>query len=107
MTDQTATQIPLWQRVLNNQRFQMFLWNAVKVSGLSALPLVQKWFPGATVDSISGEIIMAIPFVVGMVVDWYRSHPDNILARARKVIVGGTASPAAVAKVADAAVKAA
>jgi hypothetical protein len=99
MTDATVIPLPMWQRILNNQRFQGLLWNAIKVLGIPALPFVQKWFPGTTVDTIGGDIVLGVPFVVGCAADWYRAHPDNILARAIKVINGGSASAAAVAKV--------
>lgn len=102
MSDTNSNTLPLWQRVLNNQRFQMFLGNAIKASGVAALPFVKKWFPDLSAESITGAIIMGVPFFAGLVLDWYRNHPDNILARAQKVINGGTASPAAVAKVEDA-----
>jgi hypothetical protein len=88
-----------YRSVLNNQRFQMALNNAIKVSGVAALPIVQKWCPTCTADSISGDIIMAAPFLIGFAIEWYRNHPDNILARARKVINGGAASPEAVAAI--------
>lgn len=93
------TVMPMWQRVTNNQRFLGFAWNAFKVLGVPALPFIQKWFPGATVDSINGEIVLAAPFVVGVFADWWRTHPDNFAARFIKVLNGGKMSPAAVAAV--------
>lgn len=99
MSDPNSS-IPMWQRILNNQRFQMFLGNAIKASGIAAMPFVKKWFPDLSAESITGAIVMGVPFVAGLAIDWYRNHPDNILARAQKVINSGTASAAAVEKVA-------
>jgi hypothetical protein len=87
-------------KVFSNQRFQVLLQGAIKASGVAALPFVQKYFPSVTVDSLAGDVIMAGPFVIGLAIDWYRNHPDNILARARAVIDGGAASAGAVAAVA-------
>lgn len=104
MTDPNQnTAQPAWLRVLNNQRFQVLLQNGIKVSGFAALPFVQKWFPGVTPDSLTADVVAWAPFVAGFGIDWWRNHPDNILARAVKVINGGKASPAAVAKVTEAA----
>jgi hypothetical protein len=102
MTDPTQVQPPLWQRVLGNQRFLGLLTKALAASGFLTVPLIQKWFPDVTPQSASGVLIEAASFLIGAGIGWYRDHPDNILARALKQINGGTASPAAVAKIAAA-----
>jgi hypothetical protein len=100
MSSTNVTPQPLWQRFLSNQRVKALLINALTASGAASLPFVHKWFPALTPGDIADYIIGGVPFVVVTVIDWYRNHPDNILARARKVINGGTASPAAVAETA-------
>jgi len=97
MSDTNLPKPPWWLRIVNSQRFNVALLGLLKASGLLALPWIHKWFPDVTYESLSATIITALPLAIGVGIDWYRNNPNNILARARKVINGGTASPTAVA----------
>ncbi len=92
-----TTPLPLWQRVLNNQRFIGLSTKALAASGFLTVPLVQHWFPDVTAQSVDGILIEGATFVIGAGIGWYRDHPDNIVARTIKLINGGGASPVAVA----------
>lgn len=97
MSDIKQVKPPLWQRLLSSERFKNLLLKATIASGFVTVPVIQKWFPGVTPDSFVGIGIEAVSAAVPMFIGWYRDHPDNFLARARKVINGGTASDHAVA----------
>ena len=107
MADTTSPQLPTWQRVIGSQRFMSILSGMLTASGFFGLKVVKAYFPDLNVSELSGDIVVAVPWLANEGIQWYRNHPDNILARARKVIEGGTASPQAVAAVATTAEKAA
>ena len=83
-------------KIVNSQRFLGILTKVIAGSGFLTVPFIHQWFPDVTPQSASGIAVEAISFLIGVGIGWYRDHPDNILARAVKVINGGTASPAAV-----------
>jgi hypothetical protein len=91
---------PLWQRILNSERFKNWLLKATVASGFLTVPFIHQWFPDVSPQSLDGIAIETISAVVPMAIGWYRDHPDNFLARARRVINGGTASQTAIDKVA-------
>lgn len=108
MSTTTATPpLPLWQRVLNNQRFIGLSTKVLAASGFLTVPVVQHWFPDVTAQSADGILIEGATFLIGAGIGWYRDHPDNIAARLIKAINGGSVSPVVVAQVQDAAEKAA
>jgi hypothetical protein len=77
-----------WINLIENQRFQSILLSLIKVSGFVALPIVQRWFPGLTAESLNGILVAGIPLIIGGILDWYRNNPNNIVARALSQING-------------------
>jgi len=56
-----------------------------------------------TASDAATYIIEGLPFAIVGIVEWYRNHPDNILARAISVINGGTAKKSSVTAVVESA----
>jgi len=56
-------------------------------------------WPTINTSGAAQYIIMGLPLVIEAIYSWWKNHPDNIVARAAKVIAGDNASPAALAKV--------
>lgn len=101
MTDQTSpAPQPLWRRIVTSQQFLGLLTKLLTVSGVPLVAYLQRWFPDLTPTSLSGIVVEALVFLIGAGIGWYRDHPNNILARAAKVIEGSPAvSPTAMAKI--------
>lgn len=96
MTDQIVSRPPLWLRIINSQRFAMSLTWALSASGVFGLHVFKSRFPDLNPGIGATYIIDGLSFAIPWLINWYRDHPDNFLARARKVINGGTASQSAI-----------
>lgn len=94
-----------FDRLFANLRFQTFLLTLLKVSGFCSLGIIHKWFPDLSPDQLVGYIVGFGPTVLGYAIDWYRTRPNNIIARFIRLINGNNLPESAKAAITVAADK--